>query len=82
MNQLIPIREFIQYHLDDAPVVQETHREQFARAGYIPIHANYMKWGEIHGWLGKNYPNRYSWTGNIFWFDDSEIAVKFALRFA
>jgi len=82
VSELIPIRTFIRTQLDGSPVVHETHCEQFERAGYIPIHANYMKWGEIHGWLSKNHPNRYSWTGNIFWFDDSQIAVKFALRFA
>lgn len=82
MSELIPIRTFIRTQLNGAPVVQASHGEQFARAGYIPIHANAKKWKEIHSWLSKNHPNRYSWTGNIFWFDDSEIAVKFALRFA
>ncbi len=83
MSELIPIRKFIDHHLEDNPgVIGLHHGEQFARAGYIPIRADALKWEEIHKWLGSNCPNQYTWTGNIFWFDDSEIAVKFALRFA
>lgn len=83
MSELISIREFIDHHLNDEPVViRPNHAEQFARAGYIPIQANALKWEEIHKWLGDNYPDRYTWTGNTFWFDDSRIAATFALRFA
>jgi hypothetical protein len=82
MSELIPIREFIDHHLEDNPgVIGLHHDEQFARAGYIPIHANPIRWDEIHKWLGSNYPHQYTWTGNTFWFDDSRIAATFALRF-
>lgn len=84
MKELIPIREFTDQCLRDQTLKNPNHYEQFLLAGYTPIELDrnsMSKWVQLHGWLNAHYPDRYTWTGNTFWFDDTKIAVQFALRF-
>ncbi len=82
MNRLLPIASFVNHELKNFPNPGDpTHRDQLQQAGYIPVPAQ-GNWNYIHKWLKDNYPFRYTWTGEIFWFDDPAVASDFALRFA
>ena len=54
-------------------------------AGYIRVDAtgNPSEWNELHQWCMSNFgQDHYTWTGNIFWFENELDAVTFALRWA
>lgn len=36
-------------------------------------------WIAMQQWCIKNFPKSYTWTGNIFWFENQEQATYFKL---
>lgn len=85
MYDVTPVNEFAIYYLDNEYYDkngQLNHAEQFEEAGYYGVKLSSSRWNEMHCWLEKHYPNRYCWTGSIFWFDDERIAADVALRWS
>lgn len=56
--------------------------EELAKAGYINVPlTSSAEWSEVHRWCVANIgKNRYTWTGNIFWFETEKDAIMFTLR--
>lgn len=82
MHDITPVKEFARHYLDRTTWPEINHAEQFRAAGYYGVALSSGKWHELHSWLKTHYPNRYCWTGSIFWFDDERIATDVALRWA
>lgn len=40
-------------------------------------------WPEVHQWCKEQFgEEHYTWTGSIFWFDNTENALQFALKWS
>lgn len=54
----------------------------FAECGYIGICVNDLcRWQEIHKWCRETIgEDNYTWTGEVFWFDDKDNAIEFSLK--
>ena len=53
-------------------------------AGYYPVQLSHMSnWQEIIVWCDETVgEDHYTWTGNRMWFETSEVATLFVLRWA
>ena len=83
MHDITPVKEFGKRYLDNSYFNHAghlNHNEQFRAAGYYGVNVSTQHWHEMHQWMQANYPDRYCWTGNTFWFDDEQIAMATALR--
>lgn len=65
------------------PVTGVTHAMQFRNAGYVPVRMCTYFGQELHDWANEHIGGEnYSWTGSTFWFNNTEDATRFALRWA
>ena len=66
------------------PMKKINWRETFFSKGYIPIRlgdGNHGHWKSVHNWCQENFGrSHYSWTGEIFWFENEKDATLFSLR--
>ena len=85
-HDIVPIKTFVAFYLDNSYYHGQkscpTAAEQFAAAGYHGVKLSTQDWIAMHKWLQDNYHDRYTWTGNTFWFDDEQIAADAALSWA
>ena len=57
--------------------------DTFHYAGYHSVRVNTRGWHNIHSWCIENFGEQhYTWTGNVFWFDNEQNAIMFALKWS
>lgn len=55
---------------------------RFRNAGYYSVEAtNLSQWTQVHAWCEEQFgKEHYSWSGTTFWFERSDHAMWFALK--
>lgn len=56
---------------------------RLSEAGYFPVttqFTEYSKWCKMHEWCREEFVDGYAWVGNTFWFEKSEHAIFFTLK--
>jgi len=83
-KQLVPLNDFIRIWRErdrgNFQDVDWTHR--YNNAGYFKvILTDFTVWQEVHEWCEREIGgNHYSWNGSNFWFENTEDAFRFTLR--
>ena len=82
------IREYIEY-LKKTAKTQSYNinwRGALDKKGYPSVLLGYqghLEWQDVHAWCEQQFgKDSYTWTGSRFWFDRTEDAALFALRWA
>lgn len=81
------IREYIEYIKTTDPIKLDYNWiEAFDKMNYSKVllgtQGHYL-WPEVHQWCKEQFgEEHYAWTGSIFWFDNTENALQFALKWA
>ena len=83
------IREYTNYIKTVDPMFRKTDydwRSAYDKMNYASVLLGYIghqQWQEVHAWCQQHFgEDHYCWTGSRFWFDRSEDAILFALRWA
>lgn len=83
------ILEFIEHIKTIDPMAKKlSYRwaQVFDKMGYSKIllgtQSHYL-WPEVHQWCKEQFgEEHYTYTGSIFWFDSTENALQFALKWS
>lgn len=76
------IREFVDSH-NVWNTNASNWREFLKEQGYYPVAAGAGSWADIHEWcVDKIGEQHYTWTGEVFWFENEQDALLFTLRWS
>lgn len=81
------IQEYIEYIKTTDPIKLDYNWiEAFDKMNYSKVllgtQGHYL-WPEVHQWCKEQFgEEHYAWTGSIFWFDNTENALQFALKWS
>lgn len=73
-----PIRDFITENSNSIGYGQ--WRTTLQNAGYFPVSLSSKEWSTVHNWCVDTFGDRYTWTGEVFWFETREDAMRFKLQ--
>ena len=83
------IREYIDYIKTVDPMVVKPGHDwstTFGKMNYPNVllgRNGHRQWQEVHAWCQEQFgSDHYAWAGSRFWFDRTEDAVLFALRWS